>query len=138
MPLMRYFAWVGSVLLALLFIADASLPKISAGGNTELQLPVIRIYSDEKKWPARIDYDTAAMLPKASANTEVITPATVSPTARGALAALQRSDVGPPIDTKKPEARTQRLHRFAKMHRARPVLLVARRPPFGWFGPTTW
>jgi hypothetical protein len=33
MPLARYFVWVGSVLLALLFIADAYLPKLPDTGN---------------------------------------------------------------------------------------------------------
>jgi hypothetical protein len=76
MPLARYFTWVGSVLLALLFVANAYLPKLPAAGNTEVQLPIIRVHSDQNKWPERIVFDTAAVLPKPSA--DVITPA--SPT----------------------------------------------------------
>ncbi len=143
MPLLRYFVWVGSALLTLLFIADACLPKLPAAEDSDVPLPVIRIYSDQKRLPKRIDYDTAAVLPKPSANAEVITPASptvaiVSPRVRGALAELQTSDVGPRVNAKEPEARPQRLNRFAKKRAARPVLLVARRPPFGWFGPRIW
>jgi hypothetical protein len=145
MPLVRYFIWVGSVLLALLFIADAYLPTLPAAKNDGVRLPVIRIYSDRKKWPERVDYDTAAIVPKPPANVEIVTPGSpaitvVSPKTREALAELQTPDGGPPqpVGAKKPEARPQRLHRFAKTHTARPVALVARRSPFGWFGPTIW
>jgi hypothetical protein len=141
MPLVQYFAWVGSVLLALLFIADAYLQKLPVAGNTEVQRPIIRVYSDQNKWPERIVFDTAAVVPKPSA--DVITPAAptvarVSPRVRGALAELQTSDAGPPVNAKKPEARPQRLHKFGTRHTARPVLLLARRSPFGWFGPRIW
>jgi hypothetical protein len=139
MPLMRYFAWVGSVLFALLFVADACLPKLPSAGTTEVQLPVIHIYSDRRKWPERIEYDTAALMPKPSAD---LPPppafAKVSPRLRGALAELQTSDAGPRGNAKEPDARPQRLRRLVKRHTARPVLLLARRPPFGWFGPGTW
>jgi hypothetical protein len=143
MPLVQYFAWVGSVLLALLFIADAYLQKLPVAGNTEVQRPIIRVYSDQNKWPERIVFDTAAVVPKPSADADVITPAAptvarVSPRVRGALAELQTSDAGPPVNAKKPEARPQRLHKFGTRHTARPVLLLARRSPFGWFGPRIW
>jgi hypothetical protein len=143
MPLARYFACVGSVLLALLFIVDAYLPKLPAAGNSETQLPAIRVYSDQNKWPERIVFDTAAVLPKSSADADVITTASptlamVSPRVRRALAELQTSDAGPRVNAKEPEARPQRLHRFVKKHAARSVLLVARRSPFGWFGPRIW
>jgi hypothetical protein len=44
MPLARYFLYVGSVLLALLFIADACLPKPPAVNHSDEFRPVIRIY----------------------------------------------------------------------------------------------
>jgi hypothetical protein len=141
MPLMKYFAWVGSVLFALLFVADACLPRLPSAGTTEVQLPVIRIYSDQRKWPERIEYDTAALMPKPSADADIPPPPTVariSPRLRGVLAELQTSDAGPRGNAKEGEARPQRLHRFVKRHTARPVLLLARRPPFGWFGPGIW
>jgi hypothetical protein len=64
MPLVRYFLWVGSVLLALLFIADASLPNLPAGKTTtDRPSPAIRIHS-ERKWPERIVFDTSAPMPR--------------------------------------------------------------------------
>ncbi len=142
MPLIQYFAWVGSALLALLFIIGACLPESPLAGDSDMQLPVIRIYSDQKKLPERIDYDTAALLPKPSVDAEIMPAspsiAIVSPKVRGALAELQTSDAGSRVNAKEPEARPQRLHRFAKKHATGPVLLLARRSPFGWFGPRIW
>jgi hypothetical protein len=44
MPLARYFLFVGGVLLALLFVADALLPKLPAAETANANLPVIRIH----------------------------------------------------------------------------------------------
>jgi hypothetical protein len=57
MPLARYFFYVGSVLLALLFIADASLPRRPAANHSDEFRPTIRIYSD-RGWPERVVYNT--------------------------------------------------------------------------------
>lgn len=57
MPLVRYFLWVGGVLLALISIADAYFPKLPAAETAGTDLPVIRIQSD-RKWPDRVVYDT--------------------------------------------------------------------------------
>jgi hypothetical protein len=140
MPLMRYFVWVGSVSLALLFIADACLPKLPTAGKTNALPPVIHIYSDQK-WPERVVYDTSAPMvrPAPSANPEAAgsappTIAVASPKLREALAELQTTDASPlrPANPKKPQ------HKFAKKHAAKPVRLATRRSPFGWFGPTIW
>ena len=139
MPLMRYFVWVTSVLLALLFIADACLPNLPTAEKTDALPPGIRIYSDQK-WPARIIYDTSApMLRLApSANPEAAgsappTIAVASPKVREALAELQTTDASPPqANPKNPQ------HKFAKKHAAKSVRLATRRLPFGWFGPTIW
>ena len=48
MPLARYFLFVGGVLLALLFLSDAYLPKLPAAERADTDLPVIRIHSDRK------------------------------------------------------------------------------------------
>ena len=58
MPLARYFLYVGGVLLALLFILDAYLPKIPVADRAMIDLPVIRIHSD-RKWPERVVYEPA-------------------------------------------------------------------------------
>jgi hypothetical protein len=131
MPLMRYFVWVGSVLLALLFIADACLPKFPTAGKTDALPPGIRIYSDQK-WPERIVYDTSAPMlrPAPAVNPEAAgsAPPVASPKLREALAELPPQ----PANPKKPEGTLQRQHKFAKKHAAKPVWLAARRSPFGW------
>src|SRR6201991_1026293 len=59
MPLARYFLYVGGVLLALLFVASACLPKPPAIAEGTEYPPPIRIHSD-RKWPERIVFDTGA------------------------------------------------------------------------------
>lgn len=139
MPLTQYLVWVGSALLALLFITDGFLPKPPAAEKAELQLPVIHISSDPNKWPERIVFDTSAAMPHPSTNTEFTTlePPAVAPVSanvRAALAELRTSDASPP---KKRLTRPQHLHKYAR-RAVKPVLLAARRSPFGWFGPTMW
>jgi len=60
-PIVRYFAVVGSLLLAMLFIADWLLPKgqtqSDAGGKADK--PTIVLRSDQK-WPERVVFDTSA------------------------------------------------------------------------------
>ena len=137
MPLMRYFVAVASVLLALLFVADACLPKLPTAGKTAALPPGIHIYSDQK-WPERIVYDTNAPMlrPAPAVNPEAAgsAPPVASPKLREALAELPPQPASP----KKPEGRLQRQHKFAKKLAAKPVWLAARRSPFGWFGPTIW
>src|SRR5260370_14006670 len=60
MPVVRYFLFVGGVLLALLLLSNVVLPqlpveaaKVEAGPN----ISVIRIYSD-RKLPERVGFDT--------------------------------------------------------------------------------
>jgi len=57
----RYIAFVGSLLLAILFIADWYLPMAPTQSVTspEADKPIIRIKSD-RKWPERIVFDTSA------------------------------------------------------------------------------
>ena len=62
-PIGRYMAFVGSLLLAMLFIADWLLPigptqSVTSG---EANKPTIRIKSvQDHKWPERIAFDTSA------------------------------------------------------------------------------
>lgn len=58
MPLWRYFAFSGSVLLAVLLLADWCLPKSSAeSSRVEVDKTIIRIHS-AKQWPDAIVFDT--------------------------------------------------------------------------------
>ena len=59
MPIARYIAWVGTSLLALLFVANWFLPEYSAAPAPEASnRPVIRIASIQQP-PERIDIDTS-------------------------------------------------------------------------------
>jgi len=75
MPLARYFFFVGGVLLALLFIADACLPNLPVADRASTDLPVIRIHSN-RKWPERVVYDTSlpTIIPAQIANTNASIP----------------------------------------------------------------
>ena len=64
MPLLRYFIFVGGSLLTLLFVANTvfptePLPQTLTSGS---DLPPIRIHT-ERKLPARVVFDTSAILP---------------------------------------------------------------------------
>jgi hypothetical protein len=59
MPLGRYFAFAGSMLLALLFIADRYLPKdFHEVARGDADRSIIRIHSDHK-WPDAVVIDTS-------------------------------------------------------------------------------
>lgn len=58
MPLGRYFTFVGSLLLALLFLADWYFPKPVEQVRRETRPSGIRI-SSVAKWPERVVYDTS-------------------------------------------------------------------------------
>jgi hypothetical protein len=146
MPLARYFSYVGGVLLALLFILDAYLPKMPVAGKANDHEPVIRIHSD-RKWPERVVYDTSlpTIVPAQVANTEARVPsppaiADVPAKARGreAFAQLQRADAVKVQEPKRREAKLRRERTIAKRRVASPTRLVARQPQFGWFGNSVW
>jgi hypothetical protein len=143
MPLARYFLYVGGVLLALLFVADAWLPMSPPAGDKIAHLPAIRIHADDR-WPGRIEFDTSAPIHVTRiANSEIINPpappppsAAIPPVLREALAQLRPSEA----DTRSKHARQEpkRPRKIARKHLAWPVMLAARRSPYGWFGPTIW
>lgn len=146
MPLARYFLSVGGVLLALLFIASAILPKLPPPEEKVLHLPVIRIHSD-RKWPERIVLDTSAPIIRVvqSAEAEVINPpappppaGVIPPDLREALAQLQTPEAGQLQPPKLRPQEPKRQRRIARKQLAPPVLLVARRTQYDWFGPTVW
>jgi hypothetical protein len=154
MPVARYFFFVGAALLALLFVADAWLPKlpVTAVADAGVETPMIRIQSD-RKWPERIVFDTS--IPVVSpVQTAAAVPvpgsarvADVSAKVREAFAQLQPSDAKPsqqlqPTASKMPApAPTPPKRKVAKKHTAQPMVLVAQQQqqrPFGFFGNNTW
>jgi hypothetical protein len=59
MPIGRYFVFVGSVLLALLFLADRNFPgQITPSARADVDRSVIRIQT-RHKWPEAVVYDTS-------------------------------------------------------------------------------
>jgi hypothetical protein len=144
MPVARYFLWVGGALLAVLLIANWSLPGLPGAERTSVNPPLIRIQS-QQKWPERIVYDTSreAIVPAspASARPDKASPAAVadlSATARDAFAEAPASDASKAqsVDQRKPDAKPHAKRKVAR--RRAPVLMVERRPQFGWFGRTYW
>ena len=98
MPLARYFLYVGGVLLVLLFVADAWMPKSPARAQAEASRPAILLYSD-RNWPERVVYNTSALMispvPSASRGPYIPAPerfAAEPVKVREAFAALRPSD----------------------------------------------
>jgi len=144
MPLARYFLWVSGALLAVLLIAHWYLPELPDADKASVVPPLVRIQS-EQKWPERIVYDTSreaiVPAPSASARPAKATPAAVADvlaTARDAFAEAPASDTSKAqsVDQKKLDAKSHAKRKVAR--RRAPVLMVERRPQFGWFGPTYW
>jgi hypothetical protein len=145
MPVARYLFYVGGVLLALLFIADACLPKLRAANGELSPSVVIRIHSD-RKWPERIVLDTSrpTIVPAEIANAEADSAA---PTSVGSAATRAREAFAlQPADAKhlqsrqpeKLEPKPQRQSKIARKHAAPRMRLVARPPRYGWFGYQVW
>src|SRR4249919_657283 len=140
MPLARYFLYVGTALLALLFISDPYFPKLPTADWGDSRSAIIRIHSD-RKWPERIVYDTSlpTVVPAQIANIEakVVAPEIVASTAeREAFAQLQPSSQL--FDAKQIEPKPPRHHKTAKRRAASPARLAARQMQFGWFGNRIW
>ena len=150
MPLARYFSCVGGVLLALLFILDACVPKLPASAKAKVYPPLIRIYSD-RKWPERIVYDTSlpTIVPTSIARVEGIVQApeisaetSIAATERAAFAMLTPS--GEQLQTSNMQKRELKPRHQVKIVRKRAPpsrFAMARHPqfsPFGWFGRNFW
>jgi hypothetical protein len=148
MPIARYFFFVGGVLLALLFLSDATLPKLPVADRAVSDLPAIRIHSD-RKWPEPVVFDTTirAVTPVQIAKAQADVPAPVAAAdisakarVREAFAQLQPSDAKQLESSypKKPEPKLQPKRKVARKHIAPPTVLVAQQPQFGFFANNTW
>jgi len=143
MLLARYFLSVGGVLLALLFVANAVVPKMPAAdtnrNDADIDKAVIRIHTD-RKWPERVVFDTSmptTIVPAQTVKAEAVVP---PPTPAADVSAKTRvreafaQFVAP--EPKKPEAKPQRKRKIAKSRIAPPMIQVAQQPRFGFFN--TW
>ena len=141
MPVARYFMYVGGVLLALLYISDAFLPKLAVADRTDTatELPAIRIHSD-RKWPEPVVFDTniPTIVPAQTAKAEAVLPPSPPVAADPSAKTRVRESFAQfvPHEPKKPEAKLQRKRKIAKSRGAPPVILVAQQPRFGFFN--TW
>jgi hypothetical protein len=144
MPLARYFSFVGGVLLALLFVLNAYLPRIPVHEKADADLPVIPIQTD-RKWPERVVFDTSVptIVPAQIASGEPSIPPSetasdVSVEARGreALAQMQPSDTKQ-AKSRKPEPKPQRKSRIARRY-VPSHFTSAPQWQFGWFGQSPW
>ena len=151
MPLAGYFRNVGAVLLALLFIADFCLPSSPVVQRGPAYPPVIRIHSD-KKWPARVIFDTTQVLVIAVAAVPSAGNAPVPPVAgdvpasqastsavREALALLPRPDArhAELVEQGKRHWVPRQAVRSTRKHPKR-VVVAARQGAVGWFGFGHW
>ena len=154
MPVLRYFLFVGTALLALLFAVDAYLPKspaannVNTAANVASDLAVIRIHSIQK-WPERVDFDTSlpTVTPALSKTAEVNVPAAAGSTARirirDTFAQLQITQLQTP-EPKKPEPKllpkrkTVASKTASTSRTGQPVILVAQQPRLGFFPNTIW
>ena len=151
MLVLRYFGYVGGLLLALLFVCNAVFPKqplpeiLSSGSD----LPAIRIHSD-RKWPERVVFDTSMAPVAASAPVTVAqadTPAapkveapSITAKARVREAFAQFTPAAPKPETKaelRPQPKRKVATRVTKVHTGRPLVLASQQPRFGWFD-NTW
>jgi hypothetical protein len=147
MPVARYFLYVGGVLLALLFLFDATQPKLPVADRTQaavidMPVPGLRIQSD-RKWPEKIVFDTSlpTIVPAPVVQAAMAAPAAPPVAEMSAKSRVRESfaQFAEP-ETRKPAHQLQpKPKRKVAKHRANPpTMLVAQQPQhFGFFG-NTW
>jgi hypothetical protein len=139
MLVVRYFLYVGGVLLALLFVSDAYFPKSPVVQTADSDLPVIRIHSD-RKLPDRVVFDTSrptVVAPQTLAVAAAQPPATAPEFSAKARVRETFAQFVPP-EPKKPDPKPQRKRKIAQRRAAPPMMLVAQQPQFGLFGGGPW
>jgi hypothetical protein len=133
MPLARYFAYIGSVLLALLFLLNWYLPPPAAeAARADVDRSTIRLQS-RHKWPSAVVFDTSqpTIVPTPVAVTEQIPPAK-SPL--DALAMVQPKEPSPVV-TAAPAAAPKRVVRRAKVPRTPAPQIAGGYDMFGFRNP---
>ena len=149
MPVVRYFFLVGGVLLALLFISDAYLPKspVADRDYAGVDKSIIRIHSD-RKWPERVVFDTSrptevppqiASMAASAGAPETVADVSTTARMRQAFAQLPSDPNQAQLSAStKPEPKLQPKRKIAKRRAAPPMVLVAQQPQFGFFTNNTW
>ena len=148
MPVARYFLYVGGVLLALLFVIDALVPRepvVASNGVTAVERPVVRI-SSTQKLPERVVYDTSLpIIVPATSNMQIAAPQppTLSAQSRvrntfaqfgpesGQAAPESKQIAG--AAAQKPEIQAPKKRKIARAHSYPPAYAQMR---FGWQQPS--
>jgi hypothetical protein len=146
MPLMRYFAFVGGALLALLFIANACLPALpatEARSTAATDLSVIRIHSNAK-WPERVVFDTsrptiapvpAPVLAEAAPAPQPAKAAATPPIKTGVREAFAQVQTTPVhVEPKRKRKSVAKNYGYG----GQPRILVAQQRPAAFFGNNLW
>jgi hypothetical protein len=168
MPVARYFLYVGGVLLALLFVIDALVPRdveVAINSAPAIERPIVRIHSTQKL-PERVVYDTSlpTIVPP-SANVQVAAAPAAPAIALSAQSRVRdtfaqfvpEAKQQPAPDTKqvaaaeprKPDPQAPKKRKIAKVHSnppAGPPMYLAQQQPmrvaqqqrFGFFGAPMW
>jgi hypothetical protein len=126
MPLGRYFAFVGSALLALLFLADWYMPKLAADpARADVDRTTIRIHA-RPKWPEAVIIDTSLPTIVPPPMAAAVAARTEHPPEAAFALARPGTAAQPPM----PEARTAsaavKRKRVAERRQARPYRSSAR------------
>ena len=148
MPVARYFLYVGGVLLALLFVIDALVPRepvVASNGAPAIERPVVRI-SSTQKLPERVVYDTSLpIIVPATSNMQIAAP---QPPALSAQSRVRNTfaQFGPESGqaapeskqiagaaAQKPEIQAPKKRKIARAHSYPPAYAQMR---FGWQQPS--
>lgn len=148
MPLMRYFVFVGGVLLALLFIADAWLPAVPAAQRPDStpDLSMVRIHSD-RKWPERVVFDTTLPTitpvpePPAAVVAETASPkknAAAVPPGKMREAFAQMTPSPGRLEPKRKRKSVAKNYAGPRNYAGPPRVMVAQQRPVFFFGNNIW
>ena len=144
MPVARYFLWVGTVSLALLFIIDACFPPLPFRPTAGVpRTTVIRIYAEQKSSGPMV-LDTRARATPVAVAADLAQPDSTPPSndvildrARQDLAQLQTVDT-PPAQSKPAKPAVHHQRKTVRQHRGPPPPRIARQSQYAWFGERTW
>jgi hypothetical protein len=144
MPVVRYFLYVGGVLLALLFAIGTFTPQdVASHSAPGLDKTTVRIHSVQKL-PERVVYDTSVptIVPPA-AKTVVAAAAPPAPDASAKARVRDTFAQFVPAEAKKIEQPQAPKKRKIARVRAYPtsypqMRLAQQQPHFGFFGAPTW
>jgi hypothetical protein len=134
MPFIRYFVFVGALLLTLLFAADCYFPApVERATAADPDRTIIRI-SSARSLPEKIVFDTR---PRTNVQTVTqVDPVAEQPPQRDVREAMASVPAAPSVETKKEQLPSpSRAHRWAAKRAAQPSKRVQRQLAFERHGP---